>query len=97
LSPEHVQAALPAIRLARCLVVQLEIPLAAVRRAIGLANAHNVPVLLNPAPAQRLPMTMLRQTTWLTPNETELATLAGAPAGNKSAVETAARKLRMRG
>jgi ribokinase len=97
LLPRHVEAALPAIRAARCLVVQLEIPLATVRRAIHLANHYNVPVLLNPAPAQRLPMTMLRQTTWLTPNETELATLVGAPARNKSEVETAARKLRMRG
>src|SRR5947207_10617350 len=95
--PGHVQAALPAIRASGCLAVQLEIPLATVRRAIGLAHHYDVPVLLNPAPAQRLPMNLLVQTTWLTPNESELATLTGEPARNKSEVETAARKLRARG
>ena len=97
LLPRHIDAALPAVRAARCLVLQLEIPLATVRRAIALANAHDVPVLLNPAPAQSLPMNLLGRTTWLTPNERELATLAGLPARNKSEVETAARKLRKRG
>src|SRR6266536_177749 len=97
LLPKHVEAALPAIRAARCLVVQLEIPLATARRAIGLANCHDVPVLLNPAPAQRLSANLLQQTTWLTPNESELTTLTGKTARNKSEVETAARKLRMRG
>jgi ribokinase len=97
LLPRHVEAALPVIRAARCLVVQLEIPLATVRRAIGLANHHEVPVLLNPAPAQRLPSEVLEQTTWLTPNERELAALAGVPTRSKSEVETAAGKLLMRG
>jgi len=97
LLPKHIDPALSAIRAARCLVLQLEILLATVRRAIALANAHDVPVLLNPAPAQSLPMNLLGRTTWLTPNERELATLAGLPTRNKSEVETAARKLRMRG
>src|SRR6266581_1911988 len=35
LLPEHIDTGLPAIRAARCLVVQLEIPLATVGRAIG--------------------------------------------------------------
>src|SRR2546422_6291408 len=48
LLPRHIDAALPVIRAAQCLVVQLEIPLATVHRAIELANRHNVPVLLNP-------------------------------------------------
>ena len=97
LLPRHIDAALPAIREARCLVVQREIPLATVGRAIGLANHHNVPALLNPAPAQRVPLKLLLQATWLTPNEGELAALTGLPTRNKSEVETAARKLRMRG
>ncbi len=94
LLPRHTDAALPVIRAARCLVAQLEIPLKTVRRALQLANRLNVPALLNPAPAQRLPLELLQQTTWLTPNESELATLTGLPTRNKSEVETAARKLR---
>lgn len=97
LVPEHIDAAVPAIRAARCLAAQLEIPLATVRRAIRLANRHDVPVLLNPAPARPLPRALLKQATWLTPNESELAVLTGLPTRNKSEVETAARRLRMQG
>src|SRR6266496_2937432 len=79
LLPGHIDAALPAIRAARCLVVQLEIPPATVRRAIGLANRHGIPVLLNPAPAQRVPLKLLQRATWVTPNEGELAALTGLP------------------
>ena len=97
LSVKHVDAGLPAIRAARCLVAQLEIPLSTVLRAIGLAKRHDVPVLLNPAPARRVPLKLLQQATWLTPNEGELATLTGLPTRNKSELETAARKLQMQG
>ena len=93
LLPAHVEAALPAIRAARCLVVQLEIPLATVSRAIELASGHLVPVLLNPAPAQRVPRRVLPAATFLTPNQTELAALSGSPAGRKSEVEAATRPL----
>jgi len=97
LLPRHIDAASPALRAARCLVVQLEIPLATVGRAIGLANRHNVPALLNPAPAQRVPLKLLQQATWLTPNDGELAILTGLPTRNISGVETAARKLQKQG
>jgi len=97
LSPKDIDAALPAIRGARCLVLQLEIPLATVRHAIGLAHRHGVPVLLNPAPARHLPLKLLPHATWLTPNQRELATLTGLPTRTKSEVATAACKLRMRG
>ena len=93
LLPKHIDAALPAIRAARCLVVQLEIPLATVRRAVELAVRHGVPVLLNPAPVQHVPVSLLRQVTFLTPNESELAALTGLPTKRKSEVEAAARRL----
>src|SRR5438477_1007308 len=97
LLPRHIDTALPALRAARCLAVQLEIPLATVGRAIGLANRHNVPALLNPAPAQRVPLKLLQRATWLTQNEGELAILTGLPTRNISGVETADRKLKIRG
>jgi len=94
LLPRHVDAAEPAVREARLLVVQLEIPLATVRYAIELANRHRIPVLLNPAPAQRVPASLLRQVTFLTPNQHELAALTGQITTRRSDVESAARKLR---
>jgi ribokinase len=93
LRPEHIDAARSAIGRARCVVVQLEVPLATVRRAIELAVRNGVPVLLNPAPARRVPRRVLRQVTFLTPNEHELATLTGLPTRKKPEIETAARKL----
>ncbi|HKS38148.1 MAG TPA: ribokinase [Verrucomicrobiae bacterium] len=94
LLPRHVDAALPAIRRARCLLVQLEIPLATVRRAVELAGRHHVPVVLNPAPAQPVPAALLRQATFLTPNEHELRALTGVSVKSKSEIEAAATKLR---
>ena len=94
LLPRHIDAARPAIRAARCVVVQLEIPLTTVRRAVELAIRHGVPVLLNPAPVQHVPISLLRDVTLLTPNESELAALAGLPTKRKSEVEAAACRLR---
>ncbi|HXT42231.1 MAG TPA: ribokinase [Candidatus Angelobacter sp.] len=93
LLPKHIDAAASFIDSARCLVVQLEIPLATVRHALKLAVLHNVPVLLNPAPARRVPATLLRQITFLTPNEGELGALTGLPVKGKSAVEAATQRL----
>ncbi|WP_059104769.1 ribokinase [Shouchella shacheensis] len=56
-------------------LVQLEIPLEAVKLAIALCAKHQVPVILNPAPAQTLPEETLQQCTYITPNETEQAEL----------------------
>jgi ribokinase len=97
LRPGHIDAALPALRAARCLVVQLEIPLATVERAIRQAVRNAVPVLLNPAPARRLPARLLRQARFVTPNQVELAALTGLPTRRKSQVEIAARRLQALG
>jgi ribokinase len=77
LSPPDVTAAEAAIEAADCVLLQLEIPLEAVRAAIELAQRHNVKVMLNPAPATALPADVLRFVDVLTPNECEAANLAG--------------------
>jgi len=93
LLPRHIDASVSALRAARCLVVQLEIPSATVRRAVRLATRHGVPVLINPAPAQHPAGRWHREATFLTPNESELAALTGLPTLGKPAVEAAARRL----
>ena len=77
LSPADVRAAEPAIKEADSVLLQLEIPLEAVRVAIELAKRHDVRVILNPAPAQALPADLLRGVDVLTPNENEAARLIG--------------------
>ena len=77
LSAKDIFVAESSIRGANCLLVQLEIPLEAVQTAIQLAQKHNVPIILNPAPATQLPPALLEIIDYLTPNETEMAILVG--------------------
>lgn len=68
-----VYAAEEAIAAADVVLAQLEISLSVVEAAATLAQKHNVPFILNPAPAQHLPNTLLERVTLLTPNQHELA------------------------
>jgi ribokinase len=97
LSARQVRAAATAIRNARCVVAQLEVPLAAVSEAARLASGYGVPMLLNPAPAQVLPPSLLAQLTFLTPNEGELARLTGRRVKRPQDIPEAARRLLKRG
>ena len=77
LSPQDVLAASAAIEQADCVLLQLEIPVEAVQAAAEIAHRHQVRVILNPAPARKLPQELLHKVDYLTPNETETAILAG--------------------
>ena len=77
LSVENVQAATEAIQKADCLLLQLEVPLGVVQAAVEIARHNNVKVILNPAPARKLPQEILEAVDYLTPNETEAEMLAG--------------------
>ena len=77
LSPEDIHASEAAFQDASVLLLQLEIPLEAVRTAVELGRKHNLQIVLNPAPARSLPETLLKQIDFLIPNENELAQLTG--------------------
>ncbi|WP_053853140.1 ribokinase [Streptomyces sp. NRRL B-24085] len=62
---------------ADALLLQLEIPLAAVLAGAQTARAHGVRTILTPAPVQPLPPELLDATDLLVPNEHEAATLTG--------------------
>ncbi|HEY3417753.1 MAG TPA: ribokinase [Armatimonadota bacterium] len=92
LAPEDVDA--EAFMGARMAILQLEIPLDTVLRAVTCARAAGCPVLLNPAPmpAAGLPDALLRQVSILTPNEHELLALApGVPSVDVAAEQVLAR------
>ncbi|KAK0666098.1 putative ribokinase [Cercophora samala] len=59
------------------LIMQLEVPMGTVVRAVGEAKARGVDVLLNPAPARVLPEGVYRGLKHLVVNETEAAILGG--------------------
>ncbi|MCP1122387.1 ribokinase [Bacillus sp. 3103sda1] len=52
-------------------VLQLEIPLETVKYVLKICEEHQIPVILNPAPAQILPEELLQKATYITPNEHE--------------------------
>ena len=72
-----------AIRRARCVLLQLEIPDAVVVEAARIARTAGACVLLDPAPARPVPPELLACCDYVTPNESELAALADqAPAAS---------------
>ena len=79
------------------LVCQLEVPLETVATAIASAAARKVPVLLNPAPARKLPAEMLAQIDYLIPNETEATSLSGVEVRDVDSAKAAALALRRQG
>jgi ribokinase len=97
LSPEDVSRAALAFQGARVVLVQLEIPLPAVEAAVGMANRHQIPVILNPAPAVPLGEDLLARIDILTPNESEAEGLTGIRCEDEQSAEKAARKLLEKG
>ena len=58
-------------------LAQLEVPLPTILQLAKLCSELGVPLMLDPAPATVLPRDLLTQLAWLTPNESESATLTG--------------------
>ena len=72
-----VQAAAPAFTDAAILLLQHELPQAAVEQAIHMGKAHGLKIVLNPAPARELSDELLAEIDYLVPNESELSLLSG--------------------
>lgn len=97
--PSQLERSQPLLARAKCVLLQLEVPLATVEAAARWARESGALVILDPAPACELPDALLQCVDYLTPNETELAILTGAPPGTLSRAEAAylGAKLRQRG
>ena len=92
-----IEKAGAAIESAAMLIIQLEIPMPVVQRAVEIAHHAGVPVLLNPAPACLLPEGLLSQVSILVPNESEASLLAGIPVKDAASAIEAARIFRQQG
>lgn len=90
----YIEEHAAAIREARLLLVQLEIPLPAVQRALEIAREAGVITVLNPAPAQPLPAEILALADWITPNESEFAVLSGKAPGSEPEWQAALQQYR---
>jgi ribokinase len=99
LSPRDLDKHIDVIRSAGIILTQLEIPLETVEHLAAVARRENIPLILDPAPARPLPVSLLACTEWLTPNETEACSLLGRPIQElpQDALEGAALQLMQRG
>ena len=77
LLPEDMDAMEEEFKKAEYLLIQMEIPMATVCRAIELAARYNVRVVLNPAPVFAIPEELYGKLYLITPNETEAMKLTG--------------------
>lgn len=94
LLPADIDAAASALRECSLIVLQLEITVDTVYHAIEFGRAHNIPVLLNPAPAlSGLSREHLAQLDFLVPNESELALITGQVVDSPASAHDAAQEL----
>lgn len=90
LSTSDVKKARAVIKKAAILLMQLETPLATVRAAARLAAENGGLVILNPAPARRLPAEFCRHVSIITPNALEAELMTGIKVNNIAAAGKAA-------
>jgi ribokinase len=94
LLPGDIDDAREALSHCKLIVMQLEIPLETIYHTIDFANQAGIPVLLNPAPANKaLDLDYACRCDFLVPNETELELLTGLPVSTMEEIEAAAGSL----
>ena len=94
----EVQSLRDRLRTGDGLLLQLEVPLAAVQQATQVAQEKGATVILDPAPApDALPDDLMVQVDWLTPNQTEASQLVGFAVTDVASAWAAAQILRQRG
>lgn len=97
-SVDDVERSEERIKNSDCLLLQLEVPLATVLRAIELAKQHGVRVILDPAPVPDGTMPdALFQVDLICPNETEARRLTQVHDESIESMQLAAEKLYQRG
>ncbi|RYM64493.1 ribokinase [Serratia liquefaciens] len=84
LTPQDIADSAESLKRCQLIVLQLESPLPTVYYAINFGQQHNIPVILNPAPASRkLEIGYASLCDFIIPNETELEILSGMPINTK--------------
>ena len=97
LSPRDVAPFRKEMENADVLVMQLETPVETVAWAAKVAHDAGVPVILNPAPARKLPRSLYPCIDWITPNETEAELLTGVKVTDAVSAAKATAALMKRG
>lgn len=97
LSPKDLAPFKKDIASSDALLMQLETPVKTVIAAAKIASAAGVPVILNPAPARKLPAELFKLLDWVTPNETEAEILTGVKVTDPKSAQKAVDALLKKG
>lgn len=98
LKPADIDRAEAQLKNCKLFILQLEIPLETVYYTIDFANKHQIPIILNPAPASKeLDINYACKCDFFMPNETELEILTGMPVENIEQIQAAANSLFLKG
>lgn len=90
LVPADIDKASEDLKKCKLIILQLEINLETVYYAINFGKKHNIPVLLNPAPATKdLDIEEACKCEFFVPNETELAILTDMPVNTDEEIKKA--------
>ncbi len=81
----------------KIVLMQLEIPIESVEYAASMAHKAGIKVILNPAPAAKIPDELMSKLYMITPNETEAELISGIPVLDSESAVHAARSLCERG
>ncbi len=74
-TPEIIKKKEDIILASDIILMQFEIPMETIEYTVNLAYEHHIPVVINPAPYQTIPGSIIQKVTFLTPNELELQAL----------------------
>lgn len=97
LCPKDVEPFKKEIEQSAILLMQLETPIKTVEWAAKTANKAKVTVILNPAPACKLPASLYKLIDWITPNETEAELLTGVKVTDAASAQKATEVFKKRG
>ena len=93
ITPTDIDEAEESIANADVLLLQLETPIDASERAAEIAKANDTIVVLDPAPARRIPSSLLSKVDILKPNRTEASLLSGRKVTTPESALAAAKRL----
>lgn len=97
ITEEEVLRAEAAFQEADIILVQLETSMAAISTTINVAQKLSIPVILNPAPFQKISDELLAKVNYITPNETEAGLLTGVKVTDEDSARKAAEILLAKG
>lgn len=93
ISIDDIDKNIELIKNADIVLLQLEIPIDVVEYILKKSKEYNKITILNPAPAEKLSIEIIKNVDYLVPNETELELLSEMPTDSQEEVLVAAKKL----